>query len=109
MIVLIVFLSLEYPTIIDNLRIAKKVIISNMSWMGGKNYFLPIVYFIVAILCLGIGTLFIYIYIYLHPQQYPYCLGTFPQTTQQFSHFYQATQGNNNELIKPTDYIDTYL
>lgn len=94
-------LPLEYPTVFNNLRIAKKVIISNTSWMGGKNYFLPIVYFIVAILCLCIGTLFICISIHFPPKQQQ-------QQQPQLVTDYQATQRNQNQFIN-TDYIDTYL
>ena len=46
---------------IGKLRIPKTLIISNTSWMGGRNLFMPILYIVVGGLSIITGVVFLVI------------------------------------------------
>ena len=51
----------NYPVI--SFEGTKTLIIANTSWMGGKNNFLAIAYFVVSIVCILLGVVFLIIHI----------------------------------------------
>lgn len=51
----------DYPTVQFNG--AKRMIITTLSWLGGKNPFLGIAYLVVGSLCIVIGFVFLIIHL----------------------------------------------
>lgn len=51
----------NYRTVLGKLRIPKTLIISNTSWMGGRNLFMPILYIVVGGLSIITGVVFLVI------------------------------------------------
>lgn len=56
-----IIIEYNYPTVIGKMNIPKKLILSNTSWLGGRNLFLPILYLIVGGLCIVFGLIFLLI------------------------------------------------
>lgn len=51
----------DYRTVLGDVRIPKTVLISNTSWLGGRNLFLPILYIVVGGLSIITAILFLII------------------------------------------------
>ena len=49
-------------TVVNNLNIGKKFILSNTSWFGGRNLFLPILYIVVGGICIVGGLIFLFLF-----------------------------------------------
>jgi len=56
-------LMIEYNYPVISFEGTKTLIIANTSWMGGKNNFLAIAYFVVSIVCILLGVIFLIIHI----------------------------------------------
>ena len=56
-------LEIEYNYPVISFEGTKTLIIANTSWMGGKNNFLAIAYFVVSVVCLLLGVIFLIIHV----------------------------------------------
>ena len=55
--------EIEYNYPVVSFDGTKTLILANTSWMGGKNNFLAIAYFVVSLICLILGVVFLIIHI----------------------------------------------
>lgn len=56
-------LDIDYNYPVVSFDGTKTLIIANTSWMGGKNNFLAIAYFVVSVICILLGVVFLVIHI----------------------------------------------
>lgn len=56
-------LEIEYNYPVISFEGTKTLIIANTSWMGGKNNFLAIAYFVVSVVCILLGVIFLIIHV----------------------------------------------
>ena len=55
--------EIEYNYPVASFDGTKTLILANTSWMGGKNNFLAIAYFVVSLICILLGIVFLIIHI----------------------------------------------
>ena len=60
-----VVINYNYP--VASFEGTKTLILANTSWMGGKNNFLAIAYFVVSLICILLGVVFLIIHVKMPP------------------------------------------
>lgn len=66
-------LSSDYPVLSFDGR--KKVVLSNVSWMGGKNEFLGIAYLVIGSLCIVMSIVMLIVYAkFKFPEEEWFCI-----------------------------------
>ena len=59
--------KIEYNYPVVSFDGTKTLILANTSWMGGKNNFLAIAYFVVSLICILLGVVFLIIHVKMPP------------------------------------------